>query len=178
MQSHFIEKICSKIIKILFYMLTPSIIYLTWQCLTYRHLYTPAYISPFTVLSLYSNNVFVSLLLAIAFPLSLLVFRFNEAIKNPYLILSWIILCISYLEAVLLAEHGVNFRWANFTWGYSFGLKITFIFSFIEFYRWLMAQHLTKNDSFKIYIVSFILALHITSGTYYLAKLLLFNDMS
>lgn len=52
----------------------------------------------FGVWRLFTPNVLISILLANAFPLSLLVFRFKNVVHNNYLILAWFNLLIAIVN--------------------------------------------------------------------------------
>lgn len=58
----------------------------------------------FGVWRLFTPNVLISILLANAFPLSLLVFRFKNVVHNNYLILAWFNLLIAIGQFGFFAE--------------------------------------------------------------------------
>ena len=133
--------------------------------------------SKFGVLRLYTPNVFVSLLLGLAFPLSILLFRFKAVLANHYLKLTWIILIIAYLQMAFLAEYDPSdpyrFVSGNFMWGYLIALQPLFIFSFIEFYKWSMSKQMitTVIERLQLRFTMVLFALHIMSGFFYTLKI-------
>ncbi|HVV68953.1 MAG TPA: hypothetical protein VHE99_08000 [Gammaproteobacteria bacterium] len=134
-------------------------------------------LSVFGVLHLFTHNVFISLLLATAFPLSLMLFRFKQFVSNKYLQLILIMFVIAYAQMGLLAETGRHFGDCNFFWGYLIVLQLLFVFSFIEFVKWVKTAKsqniLVKSE---IGLVSIIFALHLFSGIYYFSRIVLLNN--
>lgn len=87
---------------------------------------------------LYSPNVFVSILLAVAFPLSVLIFRYRQIMdsKTLFMKLSLIFLLIALLQAASLAEAGPTYAYFNFMWGYQLALYAVFAAGLAEFMAW------------------------------------------
>lgn len=133
--------------------------------------------SKFGVLRIYTPNVFVSFLLGLAFPLSILLFRFKSVWSNNYLKLCWIMLIIAYLQMAFLAEYDPSdnqrFASGNFMWGFLIALQPLFVFSFIEFYQWLQSKQ-WKSSWFGILqlrLTILLLALHVISGLFYTIRI-------
>lgn len=129
----------------------------------------------FGVWQLFSPNVFVSVILALAFPLSLAVFRFREMRQNDYLVLAWFLVIMGILQFGFLAESGERYRHANWSWGYNIALQILFVFSALDLFRWLKEVSFmpkSKGEIYKIASVVTIFSLHLVSGCYYFLKLL------
>jgi hypothetical protein len=122
----------------------------------------------FGVTKLYSPNVFISLLLAIAFPLFLLIVDFKNCLKDQYLMLSWLNTVIAYLYASFLAEK-FKFDQGAFTFGYSLALLLLFIFSLIHFLKF---YHYNKAK-FSYICLTLLFSLHLCSGIYYFFNYLL-----
>ena len=115
----------------------------------------------------------VSLFLGIAFPLSVLVFRFRHVVRNRPLALSWLMTLIGLLLYSLLAEQ-TRISHGNFGWSYLSAMSFLFVFSAIEYRRWLQpAGRRPRLESVGIGLTSVLLSLHFVSGVYYLLKLLL-----
>ena len=57
----------------------------------------------FGIIKLYTNNILLSLISAIAFPISILIIDFKSVKNNQLLILSWFTLIISYLQLSFFA---------------------------------------------------------------------------
>jgi len=131
-------------------------------------------VSPFGVLHMYTPNVFISFILATAFPLFFLLINPRRILSNGYLTLSWIMLVIGYLQFAFLAETQC-FRCANFAWGFLIALDLVFVFSFIEFIRWLNEVHLTSKITL-LFVFGFLTLLYFThfiSGIGYLGRYIL-----
>lgn len=126
----------------------------------------------FDVWKEYSPNILVSIVLAIAFPLTVLLARFNRLLNNEYLILSWIFLFFGIIQFIFMAENA-HFFAANFSWSYSLGLWFVFIFSTIEYFIWLCENRMNKRNNYPLTIATLMLALHFLSGLIYLLKQLL-----
>lgn len=123
---------------------------------------------PFLVWNVYSPNWFVSFLLSIAFPLSLIVL--NKRVMNiRTIIFCWIATIVAFVQFALLAETGAREYDGNWGWGVQISIPILFLFSTIEWFKWIKENGETKR---KV-IVNSIFTLQIVSGVFYLIKLLL-----
>ena len=130
-----------------------------------------------TVWRMFTPNVFVSILITIAFPLAVLVFRYRSVIKNNYLIAAWIAMIAGMLQFALFAEHdmaGRVIRSANWIGGYLIGLTLVFVFTMPEFANWLKgSDYRDRIENSKIWFTSILLALHTFSGFCYIYDLLI-----
>jgi len=125
---------------------------------------------------LYSPNVFVSFLLATAFPLSIMLFRMRQCLNNDYIVLSAINLSVGYLLYMCFAEQGPRFAHGNFGWSRQIGLQIVFVFCAIEFFKWIKSNSSSSiSGKIMISVSSILLSLHVISGTYYLLRILAGN---
>ena len=155
----------------------PSVILLLMQFTDYSKLELRTSFGFFVVWMYYSPNVPFSLLLALAFPLSVLFFRFKSFLNNNYLILSWIFIIISILQFGLLVEihkasGGINYD-GNWGWGYLIALHNLFIYNSIEFFRWLKLVNMeSKFERIKVTFTSILFSLHLSSGIYYFVKII------
>lgn len=126
-------------------------------------------IDPFVVWNEHSPNWFISFLLSIAFPLFLIIFNAKKTIHNRYITLSWICVIVSFAQYALLIETGERAMHGNWGWGIQASIPLLFLFSTIEWFRWIK----TDGDKRKKIIVNTVFALHLVSGIYYLMKILL-----
>jgi len=135
---------------------------------------TSIIIAPFGVLHLYTKNVFISFLLGLGFPLTILIFRWRQVWHNAYLQLSWLMLLIGYTQMALFAFNGAPFSSGDFFWGYYVAMPLVYVYSFIEYYKWIECSIKLKIiiDLIKITFIGFILFLHLISGSYYLFKII------
>lgn len=134
------------------------------------------------VLHLYSPNVFISTILGIAFPISLLILQ-PSSLKNKYLLFSWLMLFFGYLQMIFLAEKGAHFGDGNFFWGYLIAMQLVFLFSFIELYKLQSLFEKSESMSFyrstvfyKIAFLDIVFSLHLISGIIFLYRILLYNN--
>lgn len=118
----------------------------------------------FGVWSLYTSNIFISILLSYLFPITVL-FLIDEKTSNLYLF-SWILSIISVLFFAFLAEAGPKYAHGNFGWSQQISVHILFTMSLIEY-----VKNYTRLHDWKKYILSIILSLHVISGIFYLLKL-------
>ncbi|ARN73872.1 hypothetical protein [Oceanicoccus sagamiensis] len=132
-----------------------------------------------TVWRMFTPNVAISILITLAFPLAILVFRFRNVVQDRFLSVAWFAMLAGMLQFSLLAEYKLNgdiITSANWIGGYLIGLTLVFVFSIAEFARWL-EQAETASQSrvidIKIWITSILLALHTYSGFYYIYDLLI-----
>ncbi|MFN8207840.1 MAG: hypothetical protein U0T82_10605 [Bacteroidales bacterium] len=124
------------------------------------------------VTKLYTSHVFISLILALAFPLFVVLSDLRGFSRDRSLIFAWLCTFFAYLQASFLAEQ-VKFTQGNFTFGYSLSLSILFIFSVIHLFQ---AWNKNKRTLVKklINICGLMLLFgHLFSGVYYYYKYLL-----
>lgn len=120
---------------------------------------------------LYSPNPFISLLLAIAFPLALLLFRGSKAFLNHYLVLAFVILGVAVSQLACLAESERAYGDANFSWGYMFALQLVFFTSVGEYLVWIREKSISRLEKIKIIFVGGCFGLHLFSGVIYTSRI-------
>jgi hypothetical protein len=121
-------------------------------------------------MKLYTRNILFSFILATAFPLTILIIEYKTILKNPYLILSWLLVIISFLQAGLLAEK-IKFGQGAFLFGYIISLFILFVFSFIEYLSWYKKENGHSIRPLYIILASIVGLLHLSSGIFYYVRL-------
>ena len=84
-----------------------------------------------SVWKMYSGNIPFSVVLALGFPLLVLLFHRKEIKKNTLYRFSWGQLAVSAGEFFLLYEKGYRFADANFSWGYMHGIFFVFVSSLL-----------------------------------------------
>lgn len=84
-----------------------------------------------SVWRMYSGNIPFSVVLALGFPLLVLLFHWKEIKKNTLYRFSWGQLAVSAGEFFLLYEKGYRFADANFSWGYMHGIFFVFVSSLL-----------------------------------------------
>lgn len=160
----------------------PAVGVLSWQFLnTYTVAGQGFQLSPnlttvdfFSVWARYSPFVPLSIVLATAFPLALFIVRFGQLWSNRRLMFSWVLLVVGMFEFGLLSEAGTRANDFNWMWGYLIALHLLFLFSLVEFARWMrVGPPLSSFSSImKASIVFFFLFLHLLSGLYYTLMIL------
>lgn len=129
-----------------------------------------------TIWRLFTPNVGISILITIAFPLSLLIFRFKHVMHNAYLTVAWMTTLIGMLQFSMIAEYtsdGKLITSANWIGGYLMGLGLLFVFTIAEYAKWLKSEGASKKrEKVKIRIASFLLCLHTFGGIYYIYELI------
>lgn len=122
----------------------------------------------FKLWSSYSPFVPVSVLLAIAFPLSILIFRFEIIKTNSFLLIAWLQYIVGFAQVGFFAESGSRYDHGNFFWGYNIALAILFLYSGLEFMKWYSDRdEKNSSESLKFKASTSLLTLHIASGLYY-----------
>ncbi len=171
-----------------FLLFLPSVCLLAWQFLrTYTNLGAPAAVQDKIVLSffgvtkLFAPNVFVSTLLVWAFPLSVLLAIRKNVLRNPPLLLSYLLALVGFLQASFLAEKA-RMSNGNFIFGYIMSLFLVYLFSLIEYLDWWKGEAKTNakakgtqntmSFAWKA-AVSVILAAHLVSGLVYWRSLIM-----
>lgn len=133
--------------------------------------------------SMHSPCIPLSVIRGIIFPMLILIFRRRSAFMNNYLVLSWLIYLVAFLEMSFLAEKN-SFLSFNFSWGYSFSLISLYIFSVTELLLWMKEKDFPFNfsdlkyselppEQKKIYISTIILYWGFLSGVIYLVRQIL-----
>lgn len=117
------------------------------------------------VWSLYTPNVFGSLLLTFLFPIAVFLLV-DKKESNTYL-LAGIMTIISVILFAVFAEEGPRYAHGNFGWSLQVSVHIFFTMSLIVF-----VKNYTHLQNWKKYILSITLSLHIISGVFYLIKIL------
>jgi hypothetical protein len=122
---------------------------------------------------MYSPCVPISILLAISFPLCILLFRLRQILKDNHLILAWLVLLIALIQKALFIETGSRMDDGNFSWGYQISLQIVFVYSMVELLRWLkIFDGRNLWEKIKVIIASVVFSLHLISGVWYFGKIL------
>ncbi len=121
--------------------------------------------APLSVWGLCSPNPFISLLMAIAFPLSLLIFRRKN---STALALSWCTYLAAASMLIFLAEEK-RLKDGNFGWGYDIALQLLFLSSAIEWLKW--AKDPTANRT-SLWLTGLLFMWHVCSGIIYLIPIL------
>ncbi len=132
---------------------------------------TKIIISFLGVWSAATPNVFISILLAILFPLLYVIFNFGNVKKNNYLLLSWIMTFISIGYAAFLAEEGARFYHGNFFWSYMISLSLLYVFTLIDYIK-----NITYiNPHIKLFL-NIILSWQVLIGVFYFIKIMAGDD--
>lgn len=118
------------------------------------------------VWSLKSRSIGISIIFAIAFP-SLFLLLYQNAIKNDFVLLSWLQFLFGVFLYAIFAEEGNNYMHGNFGWSYMLSLSFLYLFSIIEFIKYF---HMPL--SWKQIILSILLCYQTWVGLYYLIKVL------
>lgn len=84
------------------------------------------------VWSMYTDNIWLAILLAIGFPLFVLVSHIKQLKTNTVFRFSWMIYLMGLFQAVFLYEKGFRDFHFNFAWGYMSGMFCLFLASVIE----------------------------------------------
>lgn len=80
----------------------------------------------------YSDNIPLSLVMALAFPITVLCLNLLTLKKNGELRLAWQIWVAGFLGFLFLYEKGFRFSHMNFSWGYMHGLFFVFAVSVLQ----------------------------------------------
>lgn len=121
-------------------------------------------ISYLEVWSYYSNNIFLSILLLILFPIYVLIISIKKDFNNQDLVI-WANFILSLLYFMFLSETGDRKYDGNFSWTYLFASFLLFIFSIQKLF-------LHKSNKLKFNFGVFLFLIHLISGIYYFVKIL------
>ena len=128
-------------------------------------------LSPFTIWNVFSPSIPVSIVLALAFPIVLTVYRYRKAMAQPYLFVAWLTTLIGVVQFALLAEQAANGRldyagnWIN---GYLNGMSLVFLICLVEYVRWLREYREGRvSQRWGFRLTTGLLMLHLLSGLFY-----------
>lgn len=122
-----------------------------------------------TVWRHYCENIPLALLLAAAFPLTVLLCHIKELGGRGYYLFSWQFYLTGLAEFVLLYEKGFRLVDANFSWGYMYGLFFVFAASLLV----LVRDSLQQRGSRPVRLLQWgMYGLHLLLGGYYLYGIL------
>lgn len=156
-------------------MIVPTIILLVIQCVSTFGDDKAAGIEMgfFKIWTQRTSNVPISVLLTIAFPLSILIFCPRKALKDRHLLLAWLCYGIAFCQRGFLYESGWRIYHGNFGWGYNLALFLLFIYSMALLLKWFKQADCQKwTERMKLIIATSIFSLHTVSGAYYICKYL------
>lgn len=88
----------------------------------------------------YSNNIPLSIVMALLFPLVVLVLNWKELKKDGAFRLAWQLMLVGFLTFLLLYEKGFRFDHMNFSWGYMHGLFFVFGVSILQVLKNIMKR--------------------------------------
>jgi len=122
----------------------------------------------FKVWSTYSPNVFISVLLGLAFPIFVLLMNIKRLHRDRTLLLSWIIGIIAMAELSLFALKGADWVYGDFFWGYYIAqliLQTVSLIRFVEYYNDPLRKRLRSVIACAAGV--FLYLCHLSSGIYY-----------
>lgn len=126
-------------------------------------------IAPFVVAKQFSPNIWISMLLAMAFPLFMLVAAAIDKKVGWSEIFAWILLGWGILWRLLMSEKGDRAAHGNFTWGYILGLYLVWFVGIRSYLKMYWDGEGAQNSRGPVFwIATVLLALHSLSGVYYL----------
>ena len=138
--------------------------------------------APFKVAGLYTDNIAVSTLLVIAFPLLTCLFSIFRRTFDWTDFFAWLMLLVGMAEKFLLAESGSRMTHGNFNWGYILGLYFIWFSGIRLFTLWAHSLNEGAGGVKKaVSIMAFslcgaVLGLHLLSGIYYLYYLIVLGN--
>ena len=136
-------------------------------------------IAPFKVAGLYTDNIAVSTLLVLAFPLVMLLCSVIRRTFDWTAAFAWIMLLVGMAEKFLLAEGGSRMSHGNFSWGYTLALYFVWFIAVRDFALWGSAMRAEPGTGARKVLPALVfcfsgilLMLHLFSGLYYLYYLI------
>lgn len=116
-----------------------------------------------------TDNVPVSILLAAAFPLSVLLFQRRKALKLPFFRFAWQFFATALFTMLFLIEKGYRAGHMNFAWGYMYAL----FFLFVTGAAVLVRETLRRSQPVWQLLIQWLLfGAHLACGADYLMNLL------
>lgn len=124
------------------------------------------------VWSIFSENIILSIVLGMAFPLYVFLLHPAFFLKTNLGKLGIISYLVGLMEALFLAESGIKFTHANFMWPMCSGMAMMWLVSVIEMVM-LEKQAVSKRKNILVQIGWFIFAAHVLCGYLYIKELLI-----
>jgi hypothetical protein len=118
------------------------------------------------VWSFSSQNIPISILLALAFPITFFILE-TKIIHDYYIQLSWLQTLIGIILFATFAQSGPYYFHGNFGWSYMIALSLLYVFSIIKFAKIYKDLYFTKRI-----ILLTLLTLQTLTGLIYLIKVL------
>ncbi|MCR5033377.1 MAG: hypothetical protein K6A92_11030 [Lachnospiraceae bacterium] len=115
------------------------------------------------VWSLYSDNLLLSVLLGMAFPITILLMDVRYFVTQPMGILGVLCYTVGLLEACFLGESGERFFHGNFIWPMMSGMLMLWVVSLLRLLA-LEKQAETKGQKACIFFAWFLFGLHVLMG--------------
>lgn len=122
----------------------------------------------FKVWSTYSPNVFISILLGLAFPIFILLMNIRKLHRDKTLLLAWIIGIIAMAELSLFTLKGADWVYGDFFWGYYIAqliLQTVSLIRFVQYYTDPLRNRLRSVIACAAGV--FLYLCHLSSGIYY-----------
>jgi len=114
----------------------------------------------------YSNNIPLSVIMALLFPLVVLALNFRQLKRDGAFRMAWQILLAGFLTFLFLYEKGFRFEHMNFSWGYMHGLFFVFLISILQILKNIMKR---ENVIYKIFLAPELIAYgyHLVCGIFF-----------
>lgn len=126
-------------------------------------------VEPFVWWRVYTENILVSFLISVAFPLVYLIFYFRRVTSQTFLYYAYLLFFVGVMILILFVEKGHRETDGNFFWQAIACNYILFFAVALDFVKNLLRE---KRLNIKDIVVAAIFALHVASGWVYLAKML------
>ena len=88
----------------------------------------------------FSNNIPLSLVMALAFPIAVLVLNIAQLKRDGCFRLAWQLWITGFLTFLICYEKGFRFSHMNFSWGYMHGLFFVFMVSILQMVKNMMGK--------------------------------------
>ncbi len=87
------------------------------------------------VWSAFSQNIPISILLALGLPLLITLFNYESVKKNEYIKFSWLLVLFAIILFACFAQEGRQYHDGNFSWSWNLSLSLIYIFTLIEYFK-------------------------------------------
>ncbi len=117
------------------------------------------------VWSLSSQNIPMSIILGLAFPLFFTLSE-RKILNDKYILISWIQIVVSLILYTCLAQSGKYYGHGNFGWSYAIAMSLLYLFSIVKFFE--IYSEMTK---IKRYLLLLLLVLQVMIGLYFFMQI-------
>lgn len=120
------------------------------------------------VWSAFSQNIPISILLALGLPMLITLSNYKSVKKNEYIKFSWLLVLFGIILFACFAQEGKHYRDGNFSWSWNLSLSLIYIFTLIEYFKqFANMRPVVKYSLLAIILYQVYVGLYFLVGMFY-----------